>query len=286
MSIRNVSDTARWVAWYRAIESERPDALFHDPLARRLAGKRGEDIVQTLPGAKSLGWVMVTRTCLFDELILRAVHSEGVDTVLNLAAGFDARPYRLTLPPTLRWIEVDLPPLLEEKTAALAGERPVCQLESVPLDLADSTARAALFSRVGTTSVHTLVLTEGLLGYLAPDDVTALARALHAQPSFAQWILDLASPFIRQQVLKKANQQLSAANAPFRFAPEEGEEFFRPAGWVPAEFHNMGQEAHRLGREMKMAWLWHLLFRLASAQRRALLEKRYRAGVVLLRRAP
>ena len=39
---RNISDTARWVAVYRAIESERPDAWFRDPLAKRLAGERGE----------------------------------------------------------------------------------------------------------------------------------------------------------------------------------------------------------------------------------------------------
>jgi O-methyltransferase involved in polyketide biosynthesis len=39
--IRNVSDTARWVAMYRAQESARPDALFHDPWAERLGGDRG-----------------------------------------------------------------------------------------------------------------------------------------------------------------------------------------------------------------------------------------------------
>jgi O-methyltransferase involved in polyketide biosynthesis len=36
--IRNISDTARWVAVYRARENERPDAVFRDPFARRLAG--------------------------------------------------------------------------------------------------------------------------------------------------------------------------------------------------------------------------------------------------------
>jgi O-methyltransferase involved in polyketide biosynthesis len=47
--IRNVSDTARWVAFYRAMESERPDALFLDPFARRLAGEQGEAIVNAMP---------------------------------------------------------------------------------------------------------------------------------------------------------------------------------------------------------------------------------------------
>jgi len=39
--ISSVSDTARWVALYRAMESDRPDALFRDPYARRLAGAAG-----------------------------------------------------------------------------------------------------------------------------------------------------------------------------------------------------------------------------------------------------
>ena len=53
--LRNISDTARWVAFYRAMESERPDALFHDPYARRLAGERGEQIVRSLPRGRRHG---------------------------------------------------------------------------------------------------------------------------------------------------------------------------------------------------------------------------------------
>jgi O-methyltransferase involved in polyketide biosynthesis len=45
--IRNISDTALWVAVYRARETDRPDAVFRDPFARRLAGERGEQIAQS-----------------------------------------------------------------------------------------------------------------------------------------------------------------------------------------------------------------------------------------------
>jgi len=37
-SIEHVTDTAFWIASLRALESERPDALFRDPLAGLLAG--------------------------------------------------------------------------------------------------------------------------------------------------------------------------------------------------------------------------------------------------------
>src|ERR1043166_6782360 len=104
--LTSVSDTARWVAMYRAMESERPDALFHDPYARRLAGPQGEQILAHMPQGRRWAWPMVVRTAVMDEIVVRLVQNQSIDTVLNLAAGLDARPYRLDLPATLHWIDV------------------------------------------------------------------------------------------------------------------------------------------------------------------------------------
>lgn len=82
--IRDVSDTARWVAIYRAIESERPDALFHDRWARGLAGERGQAIADGLPRGASSGWAMVVRTAVMDEIVEREV-AAGVDTLVDIA---------------------------------------------------------------------------------------------------------------------------------------------------------------------------------------------------------
>src|SRR6266487_470703 len=133
--ISSVSDTARWVAMYRAMESERPDALFHDPYARRLAGPAGEQILASMPQGRRWAWPMIVRTAVMDEIVMRLVTREHVDTVLNLAAGLDARPYRLDLPATLHWIAVDLEGILSYKEAALAGERPRCRIEFVRANL-------------------------------------------------------------------------------------------------------------------------------------------------------
>ena len=73
--LRNISDTARWVAIYRAIESERPDALFHDPFARRLAGERGERIAETMEFANRNAWSFVARTVVFDRFIEDSIAS-------------------------------------------------------------------------------------------------------------------------------------------------------------------------------------------------------------------
>lgn len=84
-SVRSVSDTALWVAAYRAEESERPDALFSDPLARRLAGERGFRLLDAMPNGRRFAWPMVIRTVLFDTL-LRDRIAAGTDVVVNLAA--------------------------------------------------------------------------------------------------------------------------------------------------------------------------------------------------------
>ena len=138
--INDVSDTAFWVASYRATETERPDALFHDPLAGRLSGERGREIARTMPRTAMTGWTVIMRTLIIDDYITQAV-AEGVDTILNLGAGLDTRPYRLNLPPTLRWIEVDYPHLIEFKERELANEKPQVQLERVKIDLANRARR-------------------------------------------------------------------------------------------------------------------------------------------------
>src|SRR5256714_11303882 len=141
--LASVSDTARWVAMYRAMESERPDALFHDPYARRLAGPAGEQILASMPQGRRWAWPMIVRTAIMDELVMRLVAEQGVDTVLNLAAGLDVRAYRLDLPPSLHWVDVDLEGILSYKESALAGERPRCRVEFVRADLTDAAARRA-----------------------------------------------------------------------------------------------------------------------------------------------
>src|SRR5262245_33786931 len=126
--IRNISDTARWVATFRAEESERPDAVFKDPFARKLAGDRGEKIANAIEFSKKNSWSFVARTFLFDDYVKQHVEL-GYDTIINLAAGLDTRPFRMSLPPRLKWIEVDLPEISNYKESILANEKPVCQLE-------------------------------------------------------------------------------------------------------------------------------------------------------------
>jgi len=282
MPIENVSDTARWVAVYRAMETERPDALFRDPFARGLAGARGEEIVNSMSRGRSMAWAMIVRTAVFDEIILSIIAGKHIDTIVNLAAGLDARPWRLDLPADLRWVDVDLPEILRYKTDFMKNEQPHCRYEAVAADMTDADARRALFSRLGAESRKTLIVTEGLLIYLTPEQVANLARDLAQQPSFRWWLIDLSSPRLLKIMQRSWGNAVTKGNAPFKFAPPEGTDFFRKYGWREVEFRSGMQEATRLHREMTMMPFWRFLMNFYPAKSRK--EFKRMSGYVLLDR--
>lgn len=244
--IRDVSDTALWTAAYRADESERPDALFRDGLARRLAGDRGAEIAARVPG-KATRYGVVLRTAVLDRLITDALADGSFDVVLDLAAGLDTRPYRLALPADVRWVEVDMPAMIAYKDGMLLGEAPVCAVERIALDLSDRGARRELFARIASSATRVLVVSEGLLGYLAPDAVAKLAEDLAAEPAFAWWMTDIMGAQVNERV-RDAAKDLKAGAAPVLFRPEENTAFFEPHGWRERAFADVFEESVRLGR--------------------------------------
>lgn len=242
--VGHVSDTARWVAVYRADESARPDALFHDPLADRLAGPHGREIVAAMPRGMRNGWWLVARTKVIDDLIIGAVRA-GCDRVLNLAAGLDTRPYRLDLPAELRWVEADLAPLLAEKEQLLAGEQPRCRLTRTAVDLSDAAARSAFLDEALDGAQKAFVLTEGLLMYLGVGDVVGLSDDFH-RPEIAWWAMDFPSAGLLHTMNNRTGGLLE--NAPFTFAPANGVAFFEDLGWKVASIESVTQAALRLHR--------------------------------------
>jgi methyltransferase (TIGR00027 family) len=245
--IHNISDTALWVAVYRAWETDRPDALFRDPLARRLAAARGEQIAERMGFSRKNSWPFVARTWAFDDFIQREIQ-QGADTVVNLAAGLDTRPYRMTLPASLKWIEVDLPAMIDYKEEILAREKPVCSVQRFRVDLADAGARRGLFERIGREAKNALIVAEGLLVYLDPAEVDSLASDLANMPAFRSWAIDLSSPGLLHRLRKTLGPHLSQSGAEMRFAPPEGPDYFSRLGWKTVKVYSMLHAAARLKR--------------------------------------
>lgn len=273
--IGHVSDTAFWVAHYRAVEGERPDALFHDPLAGVLAGERGKKIAQAMPMTFWTGWSVVLRTCIIDDYIREAIAS-GVDVILNLGAGLDTRPYRMELPESLVWIEADYPHMIEFKEERLAKEEARCRLERVKIDLADIEARRRMLSEVDARASKMLVLTEGVVPYLDEEHAASLADDLRALAHARYWVLD----YFSSEVVKyrgRNGMHRHMQNAPFKFAPDDWWGFFQKHGWRAKEMRYYWEEAQRRKRQLELPWKMRAIFAvrglLFSKQRREAFQK-------------
>jgi methyltransferase (TIGR00027 family) len=243
--IKGVPDTAFMVASWRASESERGDALFRDPFAAQLAGARGPAMAEQL-SANALGrWQVVVRTAVIDAMLREAV-SRGVRSIVNLGAGLDARPYRLSWPASLRWLDVDFPEVLDWKGARLRDAHATCRVEMVKMDLTDGDARRRLFAQIAATSPATLVLTEGVIPYLTEAAVGALADDLRALPGVS-WIVDYFAP-LNMPFYRRLRVSREMRAAPFQFEPADWFAFFGDHGWRPADIKYLAIEGDRLGR--------------------------------------
>jgi methyltransferase (TIGR00027 family) len=176
--LADVQMTAVGVAYARAIESRRDDALFHDELAQSFvdaarfsewrAGQQLDDDAATRYRAGVGLWVAI-RTRFLDEIVLDAAR-EGTRQLVILGAGLDCRAFRLAWPNGMRCFEIDVPDMVEFKNGVLAstGAEPGCTRTPIPCDLRDDWAgalRAAGFD----ASARSVWIAEGLLAYLPPE---------------------------------------------------------------------------------------------------------------------
>lgn len=177
-ALPDVGRTAFVVAAARAIATDRPDGLVEDRFAGRFV--RAAPLPKPLPttvaevGAEDGFWLRLAdyqgvRSRAFDDGLLGAARA-GVGQVVLLAAGLDARAYRLPWPPDTTVFELDHPGVLAFKQRVLDGgvAVPIARRRSVAIDLADDW-EPALTAAGFDPDRRTAWLAEGLLPYLSPE---------------------------------------------------------------------------------------------------------------------
>lgn len=191
----SVGATATMIAASRALASREPDPLLDDRFAEPLVRAVGhpffvrmldgqvpledKDIPVTLQQRREQ---IAVRTRFFDDF-LQAATTAGIRQAVILAAGLDARAYRLSWPAGTVVYEVDQPEVIAFKTDTLAriGAEPTAERRTVGIDLRDDWP-TALRDRAFDIEAPTAWIAEGLLPYLPPeaqdrllDNITALS---------------------------------------------------------------------------------------------------------------
>jgi len=255
--ISHVSDTALLTAAVRAMETDRLNGWVRDPFAARLAGRRGMAIAQALPGLELICFVVGLRSRMIDDVVMAAIPEYGISTVLSVGAGLDTRPWRLALPADLRWLEVDLQPVLDYKAAVLASEKPLCRIERLAVDVGDPAGRRALFREIPVAPA--LMITEGLLMYLPAATVEAIAAEASAGSGIRYWLLELATRGIRRAIGTNTFNEIGALRAADCLDGEEIAGVLNRSGWVPIDSRSFGPLALRLAPHGRLEEIARLL---------------------------
>ena len=150
----SVGATATMVAAARALASADSHPIINDPFAAPLVRAVGLDFFIRLADGDVGGRAdtaedgerdlqletdsIAVRTRFFDDFFLNAAR-DGVQQSVILAAGLDARAYRLAWPPTSVVYEVDQPQVVDFKTTAMSnlGATPTAERRTVSIDLRD-----------------------------------------------------------------------------------------------------------------------------------------------------
>lgn len=244
-----VAGSAYWIAAVRARESARPDRLFDDPFADRLAGQRG---VATMAASERASGgenrFIPVRVRWFDDAVLRAV-AGGCRQVVLLGAGLDTRPYRLDLPGDLDWYEVDRPEILDGKQPVLAGAAPNCRRWTAAADLAGDWP-AALTAAGFAPDRRTVWVAEGLFFYLAEESVLGLLRtAAGLGPPGSLFLADIMNAAVRDLPAMRAYHEYRARNGiPEPYGCDDPEALLRSGGWYPEAITGPGAPDANYGR--------------------------------------
>ena len=245
----SVGATATMVAAARAIATKADEPLIDDPFAEPLVRAVGVDFLTRwamgeITGAEvdvdGAGWglshmpaAMAARTRYFDRFFADAAEA-GIRQAVILAAGLDARAYRLDWPSDMVVYEIDQPQVVEFKRATLAefGAAPTAELRAISIDLRDdwpAALRAAGFDPTAPSAW----IAEGLFGYLPPE----------AQDRLLDAVTDLSAPGSRlgsEAVPNQAGTDLEAAREKMRAATAK----WREHGF-DLDFNELGFDGER-----------------------------------------
>jgi methyltransferase (TIGR00027 family) len=227
-----VGQTALGVAMARADEASSDRPLFTDPYAQLFVDAATEGGWRRPPKSaldriRAIGGYTASRTKWYDEFFI-AAGASGVKQAVILAAGLDARAWRLPWVDGSVVYEIDQPKVLEFKTRTLAEHdvRPAAsRYLAVPADLRHDWPKA-LRDAGFDASEPTAWAAEGLLPYLPADAQDLLFDRIHqhsardsriAVESFGADFFDpehQASRREQMRRLREAAGEDSGANAP------------------------------------------------------------------------
>ncbi|HVN54533.1 MAG TPA: class I SAM-dependent methyltransferase [Anaerolineaceae bacterium] len=219
--LNGVAETLLIPLYVRAIESQRPDALIHDPRAVELVKRIHYDFKQVRMQSHDEVAVLL-RLRKFDQLAGEFLQRNPQGVVVHIGCGLDTRFERVDNG-RVEWYDMDLPEVITLRQKLIgSAENERCST------LAGSVFEFDWMKRVGDVQRPFLFLAEGVLTYFEEDQVKALVLAIREHFPQAELACDAMTPF----AVRMNNLQLSFSRikARLHWGLKQGK---YSEGWAP-----------------------------------------------------
>jgi methyltransferase (TIGR00027 family) len=241
--------TALGAARSRAQENGRPDRLFEDAFAAVFVAAAGP--VLPVGAGNGVGAALSAHTAIRTRFYDDYLTTAGIAQVVLVAAGLDARAYRLPWPSGTRIFELDQPEIFEFKERTLAGlhTEPACERVTVPVDLREDWA-PALVEAGFDSGRRTAWLVEGLLIYLSAPEAAGLLTAIGALSAPGSTIAFESGDAAGSPLLAMAREMPTMKQYAAMWKGglgQEASDWLERAGWS-VEHHDFAAVAGALGR--------------------------------------
>ncbi|WP_245819867.1 class I SAM-dependent methyltransferase [Rhodococcoides yunnanense] len=209
-ALTGVSETSLWTLRNRAVEATRPDSAFEDPLAIEVFdriecdwGKFGKPS-QSHP----------LRALAFDHAVWQYLATHRHATVVALGEGLQTSYWRLGRR-DVRWLSVDLEPVLRVRKSLLPHEDSVVEIASSALDrgwMDEVDPRGGV-----------VITAEGLLMYFDREEALALIADCARRFPGGHFIFDSIPMWFRNRTLDglKMSDRYTVPPMPFAFSYSE-----------------------------------------------------------------
>lgn len=211
IQMQGVPETMLQTLYARAAYSKMGNAKFRDDKAVEIISRMDYDF--SLAGKDTMmSKGVIARTILLDRMVGEFIRENPKGTVVNIACGMDTRVYRLKMPPSVRWYNLDLPETIEVRRRFLTEDG---QISMIAKSAMDGNWAAEIEEPEG----RTLVILEGFVMYLSQEDVKQILSIISGRFPQAEIIMETMSPWVVKNMKEKS---IEATKARFTWGIRSG----------------------------------------------------------------
>ncbi|KAI1349160.1 S-adenosyl-L-methionine-dependent methyltransferase [Xylaria sp. FL0043] len=215
VTLTGVTETLLIPLMGRAVDAATSTPILGDAYAKGVMEKLDYDFGKLpMPPTSAAG--VASRTRFYDRWASAFLAAYSHATVLHLACGLDSRNQRVSWGPNVRWVDIDLPEVVTLRRRVLPASLPGQEYQLVAADVTDD----AWLKEIPTDR-PVLVIMEGLLSYLPPEDATSLLRRLVETLKEGELHFDCMNAKVLSAAKKDHKAAVSQTGAAFKWAVDD-----------------------------------------------------------------